>query len=765
MAVGTTIKTIQDIMRKDAGVDGDAQRISQLGWMLFLKIFDDKEKEYELMRKGYRSPMPERLRWRTWAADPEGITGNVLLKFIDSDLFSTLKELPAEAGSNGSGILVRKVFEDSYNYMKNGTLIRQVANKINEIDFNRTEDRHLFGEIYEKILKDLQSAGNAGEYYTPRAVTQFMVDQVDPKLGESILDPACGTGGFLACAIENIRKTVKTIEEEDLLQSSIHGVEKKPMPHLLCVTNMMLHGIDVPNQIKHDNTLARPLKDYSARDRVDVIVTNPPFGGMEEDGIESNFPATYQTRETADLFLILIMHLLKDGGRAAIVLPDGTLFGEGVKSRIKERLLKECNLHTIIRLPKNVFAPYTNINTNLLFFEKGKPTKEIWYYEHTYPEGYKSYNKTKPIRIEEFEPVKAWWTNRTETNHAWRVPMEQVIANGYNLDIKNPNVVPDELGDPVELLREYEKNQLSIVELHQSLKSELIDAMIRNDCKMDANLDFFFQHFDLLVIYPKDVDRLRDLLLKLAVRGQLRTNECGDEPACKLFERIKRERELLVNGGKAKNEKPLDPINNNEIPFQIPKNWIWTRYGNIGQIVGGGTPQTANADYYSSKGIPWLTPADLYRYKEKFIGRGKKDISELGLRESSAQLLPKGSIIFSSRAPIGYVAIASNPLSTNQGFKSCIPHILEMSEYIYYFLLSSAMEIDAAASGTTFKEVSGKDVKQIPFPLPPLAEQRRIVLKVENLLKKCSKLENHLKRSHALQNKFADVSVQNLIHK
>jgi type I restriction enzyme M protein len=477
MAVGTTIKTIQDIMRKDAGVDGDAQRISQLSWMLFLKIFDDKEKEYELFRKGYRSPIPDRLRWRNWAADPEGITGDTLMMFIDSDLFPTLRDLSPDAGSNGSVILLRRVFEDSYNYMKNGTLIRQVANKINEIDFNKTEDRHLFGEIYEKILKDLQSAGNAGEYYTPRAVTQFMVDQVDPKLGELVLDPACGTGGFLACAIEHIRRSVQTIEEEELLQSSIHGVEKKPMPHLLCVTNMMLHGIDVPVQIKHDNTLSRPLKDYSVRDRVDVIVTNPPFGGMEEDGIETNFPAMYQTRETADLFLVLIMHILKEGGRAALVLPDGTLFGEGVKSRIKEKLLTECNLHTIVRLPNGVFAPYTGIKTNLLFFEKGKPTKEIWYYEHTYPEGYKSYSKTKPIRIEEFDAEKAWWTNRTESEHAWRVPIDQVIENGFNLDIKNPNVAPDELGDPVELLREYERIRAEAAATREALKRELMASL------------------------------------------------------------------------------------------------------------------------------------------------------------------------------------------------------------------------------------------------------------------------------------------------
>lgn len=476
MSVTTSIKTIQDIMRKDAGVDGDAQRISQLGWMLFLKIFDDKEKEYELLKTDYISPIPERLRWRNWAADDEGITGAALLKFINTDLFPTLEDLLPEAGSNGSGILVRRVFEDSNNYMKDGTLIRQVADKINEIDFNRTQDRHLFGEIYEKILKDLQSAGNAGEFYTPRAVTQFMVDQVDPKLGESVLDPACGTGGFLACAIENIRRTVKNPRDEELLQQSIFGIEKKQMPHLLCVTNMMLHGIDVPTQIRRDNTLARPLQDYTARDRVDVIVTNPPFGGMEVDGIERNFPS-YQTRETADLFLVLIMHILKDGGRAAIVLPDGTLFGEGVKSRIKEKLLTVCNLHTIVRLPNGVFAPYTGIKTNLLFFEKSKPTKEIWYYEHTYPEGVKSYNKTKPIRIEEFEPEKAWWTNRTENEHAWRVPVEQVIANGFNLDIKNPNVVSDELGDPVELLREYERIRAEAAETREKLKRELMASL------------------------------------------------------------------------------------------------------------------------------------------------------------------------------------------------------------------------------------------------------------------------------------------------
>jgi type I restriction enzyme M protein len=310
-----------------------------------------------------------------------------------------------------------------------------------------------------------------------------MVDMVNPKLGERILDPACGTGGFLSCSIEHVRgKYVKTAEDEQFLQKSVFGVEKKALPHLLCTTNMLLHGIEVPSNIRHDNTLSRPLRDYGPRDRVDVVVTNPPFGGTEEDGIEANFPATFRTRETADLFLVLIMHLLKPGGRAAIVLPDGTLFGEGVKTRIKEKLLEGCNLHTVVRLPNGVFNPYTGIKTNLLFFIKGEPTKDVWYYEHPYPEGAKSYNKTKPMRIEEFAPEKAWWggekrSGREESAQAWKVPVEQIKANGYNLDIKNPNTVEDDLGDSEELLAEYKALLVSVAKIREALKLELMDAL------------------------------------------------------------------------------------------------------------------------------------------------------------------------------------------------------------------------------------------------------------------------------------------------
>ena len=414
MSLTNTIKSIQDIMRKDVGVDGDAQRLGQLVWLLFLKIWNDREQELELLEDDFASPLTDvtwveagetrtagDLRWSAWAADPEGVTGDKLLAFVDDTLFPALKsmEVPALAEEDSRmrrRRLVRGVFEDAYQYMKSGTLLRQVVNKIEaDIDFNDARNRHLFGNIYEQLLKDLQSAGNAGEIYTPRAVTQFAVDMIDPRLGESILDPACGTGGFLSCAIEHVRRNeVKTPEQEAKLQASIQGVEKKPLPHLLCTTNMIVHGIDVPAGIRHDNTLARPLRDIGMRDRVDVVLTNPPFGGMEEDGIEQNFPREFRTRETADLFLLLIVELLKPGGRAAVVLPDGTLFGEGVKTRLKERLLTECELHTIVRMPNGVFAPYTSIKTNVLFFEKGRPTTEVWYYEHPYPEGYKSYSKT-----------------------------------------------------------------------------------------------------------------------------------------------------------------------------------------------------------------------------------------------------------------------------------------------------------------------------------------------------------------------------------
>ncbi len=484
MSARTIVKSIQDIMRQDSGVDGDAQRLSQLCWMFFLKIIDDQDQELELLKPDYRSPVPERFQWRSWAADPEGITGDALLDFVNGELFPALKNLPVATPGDRRRV-VRDVFEDAYNYMKSGQLMRQVVNRIIGIDFNNLTERQHFGDIYEQLLNDLQSAGNAGEYYTPRAVTAFMVDRIDPRPGEVLLDPFCGTGGFLTCALSHMRdRYVKKPTDEWMMQGALRAVEKKQLPHMLCVTNMLLHGIEDPGFVRHDNTLARPYISYTQADRVDIVLTNPPFGGREEDGIESNFPQHFRTRETADLFLALIIRLLKPGGRAAVVLPDGTLFGEGVKTRLKEHLMEECNLHTIVRLPNSVFKPYASIGTNLLFFEKGSPTTETWFWEHRVPEAQKGYSMTKPIRLDHFAECSAWWggaarAGRVEGPQAWRVTAEAVKARGYNLDIKNPNTVAEAHGDPETLLTELDAAEAETARLRDQLKAILAEALAR----------------------------------------------------------------------------------------------------------------------------------------------------------------------------------------------------------------------------------------------------------------------------------------------
>ncbi|MEK4433796.1 class I SAM-dependent DNA methyltransferase [Paenibacillus sp. FSL K6-2862] len=473
MLVSAIIKSVQDTMRKDAGVDGDAQRISQLVWMVFLKVFDAKEEEWELMRDEYQAIVPEGLRWRDWAINDEGMTGDELLDFVNNKLFKELKEMELDEYSDSKAFIVKAVFEDSYNYMKSGTLMRQVINKLNEIDFTTQQDRHMFNDIYENILKDLQNAGNAGEYYTPRPVTQFVVDMISPMLGEKVLDFACGTGGYLTSTIEHFKNTrqIKSVEDNQILQETIMGIEKKPMPHMLAVTNLILHDIDAP-MIKHDNSLTKNVREYRPIDQVDVIVTNPPFGGIEEDGVEINFPEKFRTKETADLFMVLLMYLLKDGGRAGIVLPDGFLFGEGVKTAIKEKLLEEFNLHTIVRLPKGVFAPYTGINTNLLFFEKGKSTEEVWYFEHPLPAVYKNYTKTKPIRLEEFNLEKEWWSNRVENEFAWKVSVDEIKKRNYNLDFKNLNrESKDIILEKNEIINNMMQNQKRISEILEMLMS------------------------------------------------------------------------------------------------------------------------------------------------------------------------------------------------------------------------------------------------------------------------------------------------------
>ncbi len=471
------VKSIQNIMWQDTGLNGDAQRIEQLGWMLFLKIFSDKDKELELLDETYTSPIPDKFHWvkekGNWAGDDEGMTGDTLLEFVDRQLFPAMRNLDLSTG-NQRAVIVREVFEGNNNYMKSGINIRKVLNKLNEIDFNIAKDRHAFGELYETILKELQSAGKSGEFYTPRAITQFITEIINPQLGEKILDPACGTGGYLTCAIEHLKKQAKSVEDRKSIEENIAGWEYKGLPYLLATTNLILHDIEVPN-IQFRDALDQPLSNFTEKHRVNIILANPPFGGIVANNNETNFPQTYRTKESADLFLILMIHLLKQGGRAGIVLPDGSLTGDGVKQRIRQKLLTDCNLHTIIRLPNSVFQPYATVATNLLFFDKGKPTKEIWYYEHRMPEGYKAYNKTRPIQVKEFEPIKDWWDNRQESEIAWKVNIKTIIERGYDLDIKNPTKAEEaheySSAELMEMLHaSFEKSNLLLKELKSSIK-------------------------------------------------------------------------------------------------------------------------------------------------------------------------------------------------------------------------------------------------------------------------------------------------------
>ncbi|HHX62001.1 MAG TPA: SAM-dependent DNA methyltransferase [Epulopiscium sp.] len=469
MSITGLIKSIQDIMRQDAGVDGDAQRISQLVWMLFLKVYDAKEAEWELFEERYKSIIPEELRWRNWAEDEEGITGDELLEFVNEQLFKELKDLTVDETTDKRGIIVKSVFEDSYNYMKSGTLLRQLINKLNEIKFDEYGERHAFNDIYESILKDLQSAGNAGEYYTPRVLTEFIIDILSPKIGDKIADFACGTGGFLVSSLKHLEEQIETVEDRKIVQSSLFGVEKKPLPHLLCMTNLMLHDLDVPNIIR-DNSLASNVRDYTKKDKFDVIAMNPPFGGIEEVGVQINFPTEFRTSETADLFMTLIMYRLQETGRVGVILPDGFLFGnDNSKIAIKEKLLSEFNLHTIVRVPNGVFAPYTSISTNILFFDKTKATEKIDYYQVPLPEGIKNgFSKTRPFRAVHLEGVKDWWNNRdNEDKNAYSVTVEEIKKANYNLDFKNTKNIKEEkeytLGELLETLNTKSNNIHNII--------------------------------------------------------------------------------------------------------------------------------------------------------------------------------------------------------------------------------------------------------------------------------------------------------------
>lgn len=465
------IKRLRDIMRNDAGINGDAQRIEQITWMLFLKVYDAKESDWEMNEDDYTSIIPNECRWINWAHDDKSgvaLTGDDLLNFINNTLFPTLKTLAVTRETPIKKAIVQTVFQDANNYMKDGVLLRQVINVIDEIDFGDYNESHAFGEIYETILKELQSAGSSGEFYTPRAVTDFMAKMIEPKIGETMADLACGTGGFITSWLKELHQKVETVADEEVYSSSIYGIEKKQFPYMLAVTNMLLHDLDVP-QIYHDNTLLRDVLDYTDDDKFDVILMNPPYGGSEKADVKSHFPSDLASSETADLFMSVIMYRLKEKGRAAVILPDGFLFGtDNAKLNIKKKLLNEFKLHTIIRLPSSVFSPYTSITTNILFFDKTGPTKETWIYRLDKPEDYKNFSKTKPMKLEHFEPVISWWHQREEIlvdgfDKAKKFTREELEDKyGYNLDLCGYPHEEEVILAPHDLIHEYQEERASL---------------------------------------------------------------------------------------------------------------------------------------------------------------------------------------------------------------------------------------------------------------------------------------------------------------
>lgn len=842
MNVSAVIKSIRNIMRQDKGVNGDAQRLEQMGWMLFLKIFDAKDEELEDMDETgeYVSPIPKEYQWRNWAANDEGITGDELITFIDRKLFPDLSNLKIQ--DNKRAILVRDVFKGNNNYMKSGQLFRQVVNELNKIDFHASKDRHVFGQVYETILKELQSAGSSGEFYTPRAVTEFMTQTIDPKLGERILDPACGTGGFLTAAIEHISKSgVENLEKRQQLQNSVHGFELKPLPHMLAVTNLILHDIEVPD-IAYEDSLLRN-QSIKPKNRVDVILANPPFGGNVDDATAATFPVGFRTKESADLFLVMMVNYLKQGGRASIVLPDGSLTGDGIKARIREMLLRNCNLHTIVRLPNSVFKPYANVSTNLLFFERiSSPseeqedfaTKEIWYYEHQLPEGSKGYSMTNPIKLEEFEVEKAWWKNRSESETAWKINLsviiEKAIENAkphyerekelkreayslkekisvektvlkdidknqtakiekqqekikqlesslqetetkariekqtadsiyyaaFDLDIKNPNKIEEDLGDPNHIISKQNEINNQIRNSLDVLKLNLEPALI------NSSFDLLLTDFQRFIQTKSNVKYLRQTILQLAVQGKLtakwRDENPNVETASVLLDKIKLEKEQLFNDGKIRREKQLSAVSDIEKHYEIPDSWQWSRIGIIGYLKSGNSYSLKDGD---ETDIPYVKVGDmnLTENKLEIISSSCFYKYENSIKN---QLIPVNSVIFPKRG---------GAIATNKRKKVMRKEILidsntmavVVSKFItfdYFFHWFTTIDLSKFGNDAVIPQVNNKDIDPIPIPIPPFEEQAVIVEKLNLLMLICDELEKKIEKRDSYQERIMQAIVK-----
>lgn len=748
------VKNIRNIMRNDAGINGDAQRIEQIAWMLFLKVYDEKENDWEFDDDDYQSFIPEACRWRNWAKDDgtgNALTADPLLDFVNNTLFPTLKNLEVTPETPMRSAIVRTTFEDANQYMKDGVLLRQLLNVIDQLDLGDYEESHAFGEIYESILKEMQSAGSAGEFYTPRALTDFMAEIIQPQVGERMADFACGTGGFITSWLKALDKKVSTAEDKEAYARSVFGIEKKQFPYMLCVTNLLLHDIDSPH-VLHDNSLSKDVLDYGDDDKFDVVLMNPPYGGSEKQDIKQHFPSDLCSSETADLFMVLIMYRLAEGGRAAVILPDGFLFGtDNAKLAIKEKLLRDFNLHTIIRLPGSIFSPYTSIATNILFFnneqadgaKEGFSTKETWFYRLDMPEGYKHFSKTKPMLVDHCKPIRDWWTNRQEIVDAEtgdeksrRFTAQELLSGGLNFDQCKFPKDEEEILRPEELLRQYHDLKDVLDKEIETIVSK-VEALLDNKETKDIQLNAKKSCDALANLVSSIPERLKKSILQEAIEGRLVPQDPNDEPASVLLERIRAEKQRLVKEGKLKKKDLIEtPISDDEKPFDIPDSWEWVRIKSIAnKIVDGdhNPPKGLSNDtgYYmlSSKNINknCITDFDSVRFLSY------EDWKKCNERTN----LKRGDVLLTTVGTLGRSCVNEDDKPYCFQRSVSVIQTFIFNYYLKYSFDSPYFQtmIDDKATGTAQKGFYLNQLEDAIIPLPPLAEQKRIVEKIEELFK------------------------------
>lgn len=756
------VKRLRDIMRNDAGINGDAQRIEQIAWMLFLKVYDTKEQDWEFADDDYVSIIPAPCRWENWAHDKKdgkALTGDELLRFVNNVLFPVLKGQDYKEGdevvvagikvSSATPIkqaIVQTTFADANNYMKDGVLLRQLINVIDELDLSDYEESHAFGEIYESILKELQSAGSSGEFYTPRAVTDFMAQMIAPRIGEQMADFACGTGGFLTSWLKELEKQVKTTADELAYSNSIYGIEKKQFPYILCITNMLLHNLDVP-RVYHANSLLHNVLDYTEDDRFDVILMNPPYGGSEKADVKSHFPSDLASSETADLFMSVIMYRLKQNGRAAVILPDGFMFGtDNAKVAIKKKMLHEFNLHTVIRLPGSVFAPYTSITTNILFFDKTRPTEKTWFYRMDMPEGYKHFSKTKPMKQEHFDKVREWWHNRQELEadgfpKAKCFSAQELADNlGYNLDQCGYPHEEEVVLAPAELIARYEEERASLNAEIDRVLDDIKNTLVGNNKELNIRYTNACGRLaEISMRFPSDMQKS---LLQYAIEGKLVEQRAEEGTAEELFAQIQAEKQKLVAEGKLKKQKPLPEITEEEKPFDIPESWKWVRLGEVCLL----NSKNDIDDDTEVSFIPMACVSDGFNNKHTYEIRKWKEIKkgynhfangDIGVAKITPCFQNRKSVIFKDMKN-GYGAGTTELVNV----RSVNDKVFNL--YLLWFFKSEHFILNGMKSftGTAGQQRIHKDyLPTCVLPLPPLAEQKRIVARLEELLPLCDRLK------------------------